>query len=143
MAQAITLTGDEILNANAGAQAVTVNGTGGDDNISVTPTAAAAATIALTSSNPTVGSQPVVNVSNVGTTLTMAGGAGNDTLSVYANTQGNTINVNGTSVAITGLATTTYNTFESLKVYAGDGADTITVTPSPIPTFIDGGDPVD
>ena len=85
---------------------------------------------------------PVLNLSNIGATMTVAGGGGNDTLSVYGNTAANVFTVNGTSVAITGLVTTTYNTFESLKVYGSDGPDTFNVTTSAIPTFVDGGDPI-
>src|SRR5262249_8226525 len=87
---AVPYTGVEVINANAGGAAMTVNGTAGNDALSVTPTGTAAATVALTSSNPSIGATPVVNASNIGVavTLTVDGVGGTDSVSV-----------NGTSVA--------------------------------------------
>src|SRR5262249_17934940 len=66
---AVSLSGVELLNANASAHNLTVNGTTGNDAISVTPTGAAAATVILSSGSPSVGSVPVVNALGIGTTL--------------------------------------------------------------------------
>ena len=52
---AITLSGIELLNANANGHSLTSIGTSGNDALDITPTGAAAATIRLLTSAPSVG----------------------------------------------------------------------------------------
>src|SRR5262249_58467750 len=107
------------------------------------PTGAAAATVSLTSSNPSVGSTPVVNASNIGTTFTVDAGGGTDTLTVNGTQNGETITVSGALVTIGALKTVNYLGTENLAVNGQGGSDTFNVTPSATTTmFIDGGDPI-
>src|SRR5207247_1144021 len=57
----VTYTGIETINLNAAGHNLTVVGTAGNDKLNVTPTGAAAATVLLTSSDPSLGSTPVIN----------------------------------------------------------------------------------
>src|SRR2546429_7958413 len=58
---AVNYTGIETLNIDSAGHNLTVIGTAGNDDMSVTPTGAAAATPLLTSSNPSAGSTPGIN----------------------------------------------------------------------------------
>jgi Ca2+-binding RTX toxin-like protein len=137
----VTTSGVEILNANAGTNNFAVNGTTGDDTLDVTPTATNSATFRLTKSNPSIGSTPVVNGSQIGT-LSVNLLAGSDTLVVNGTTAGEAITVTGALVTVGALETVNFLGAEALTVFAAQGADTITVTPGAIPVFIDGGDPI-
>ncbi|MDX1926571.1 MAG: dockerin type I domain-containing protein [Pirellulaceae bacterium] len=138
---AVTMIGVETLNASAGNNNLTVNGTTGDDSLEVTPTGANNATFRLTKSSPAVGSTPVVNGSQIGT-LSVDLQGGNDVLTVNGTTAGEAITVTTGLVTVGTHETVNFAGVEALSVYAHQGADTITVTPGGIPIFIDGGDPI-
>src|SRR5204862_6507248 len=111
-----------------------------------TPTGADAVTVRLTSSNPDVGSTPVVNFSNVGATMTVGGGAGTNSLVFHGTSLAETINVSRTIGALTledvgRQIVTPAGTFTSWTIEGGDGAfgpgaDTININePAGINTF--------
>src|SRR5262249_59255859 len=107
------------------------------------PTGAAAATVSLTSSNPSVGSTPVVNASNIGTTFTVDAGGGTDTLTVNGTQNGETITVSGALVTVGALKTVNYLGSENLAVNGRAGNATFNGHPyRPTRMFNGGGHPV-
>ncbi len=107
----VTLTGIELLNANATNNNATFTATAGNDTVTVTPTGLDSASFALTSSSPTIGSTPLVNITNVGATLTADGGAGTNSLVFNGMQSGDFIRVTRTaadfSIALAGAQTIT------------------------------------
>ena len=139
----VNFSGIETLNANANANALTVNGTGNDDTLVVTPFTATTGTLQNN------GADPVVNYSAIAAnTLTLAPGVGQDTVVIQGNTSTETIDVNTGSVVAgqvgasgqtiaTGLAAE-----DALQIWADAGTDTINVAAAAYPIFVDGGDPI-
>lgn len=141
----VDFSGVETLNVNAGTGNITMLGTTGPDNFTVTPTGATTATTTL-ASLPTL----TVNTTNTGASLlTLDPIGGSDNLRVNG-TQGNeTITVNFNSVIgnTTGFKTVNYTNTENLQVFGQAGNDTFNVFPAGNTTgnatfFIDGGDPI-
>ena len=136
----VSLIGVETLNATAGANTVTVLGTAGPDDLSVTPTSSTAATMRL------AGLNLVVNTSNTAAlNIELLGGG--DHLTVNGTQNSETLTVNSTTVVATttGFKTVTYSaaTTEFLQINALAGNDIIDVTPSATTSiFVDGGDPI-
>src|SRR5262249_7610055 len=141
---AVNYTGIELLNVDSATHNLTVIGTSGNDAMSVTPTGAAAATVTLTTSDPSVGSTPVVNASNIGTAFNVDPSAGADTLPVHGPQNAETITVTSALVTVGALKTVNYTNTENLVVRAQAGNDTISVSPTTTTTtiFVDGGDPI-
>jgi Ca2+-binding RTX toxin-like protein len=129
----VAYSGIEIVNANASNADASVLGTTGHDALDITPTGTDAATFKLVSSNPDVGSTPVVNLSAVGTTLTADGLAGTNTLTFNGTASSDSFQLSRTAGALT-LArvgtqvVTTTNSFFSWNVKGGDGNDSFNVT---------------
>ncbi len=138
----VDLIGVEILNVDTNGQNLTINGTAGADVLSVTPTGANAATATLLSSDPNVGSTPVINGSAIGTlSVDLAGGA--DRLVVNATQSGETVTADGTLVTVGAFETVNYTNAEDLHLAGLSGSDTFNVTPALNTTiFVDGGDPI-
>lgn len=131
----------EVVNLNAGAGAITVNGTAGPNVYAVTPTGANAATVQVG------GATPVLNTTNTGALTIADGTAGDgDLLTVIGTAAGETITVDSAAATITvgGLKAVAYSAanVEGLRVNGNAGADRFDVTPGSRPMFIDGGDPV-
>jgi hypothetical protein len=133
----VTYTGIETLNLNAAGQNLTVNATGGDDTVAVTPLTGTSGVLQAN------GAAPVVNYSNLGGLFTVdLLSGGEDRLVVHGNATGETITVTPTTVAASGQ-TITYANAEALAVFGHEGSDTFAVTASAdTEIFIDGGDPV-
>jgi Ca2+-binding RTX toxin-like protein len=128
-----TVTGFGTINANAGGANLTVAGTAGDDELTVTPTAANAATAVLAAGGPTV------NASNVGT-LSVDLGGGTNRLIVNGTNGSDAINVTGSAVAINALVAVNFANVADLLVNGQTGADTFLATPSPTTAIaVDGG----
>jgi hypothetical protein len=132
----VSLTGVEVLNVNAVANAITVNGTANPDALAVTPTGTNTATITSAGLNLTV------NTNNTAA-LNINGNGGSDTLTVNGTQSGETITVSATQVTVTGLKAVTYSNTENLVVNGQAGSDMFNVTPSATTAIsIDGGDPI-
>ncbi len=138
----VTYTGIEVANVDTSGGDLDLLGTIGADVLSVTPTDTDAATAQLLSSNPSIGSTPVINGSNIGTlNVDLQGGA--DRLIVNATQAGETITADGALVTVGALATVNYTNTEDLHVVGLAGSDTFNVTPALATTiFVDGGDPI-
>ena len=136
----VTLLGVEVLNANANANNVTVNGTAESDNLTYTPTGALAGTVTNSGSNLTVNVSNVSNTAGVATpgaftidpvgaspanvnTLTVNGTAGADTIGVVNGAVTTTVKVNTWLTATVVTADTA-----SLVVLGGTGDDIINVS---------------
>jgi uncharacterized repeat protein (TIGR01451 family) len=133
---AVSLVGVEEVNVSAASGNVTVVGTTGDDDLTVTPGAANDAVVTASGLNT------VFHLTGVGTLSIDGNGGSSDTLSVNATSAADTIAANGTSVAITGRETVNFIDIDALKLYGLQGSDTITVDASAIPVFVDGGNPI-
>ncbi|MFO0943475.1 MAG: hypothetical protein U0930_22295 [Pirellulales bacterium] len=129
--QTIGLSDVENLNVNAAGRAANVVGTAGADQLQVTPTSAAGATVRLLSSSP-VTTTPNINLSNV-TSLSIDAAGGSDSVTVIGTSSNDSIGVaKGASsvvsvnalLAVSILAAST----ELILVDAGDGNDTTNVT---------------
>jgi hypothetical protein len=132
----VSFTGIENLTLDAGNAALTINNTTGVDAVTVRPTSANSATMSVTS-NPTQ-----FNLTNVAT-LTVAGLAGDDDLTVNGTSAGETIAVTDALVTVGGLLTVNHMGFDALTVNGEEGDDTFDVTASAtLPIFINGGDPI-
>jgi hypothetical protein len=131
-----SFTGIGAVNANAGGNSLTLAATAGDDEMTVTPTGASAATAMLTAGGPTV------NGSNIGTfTADLAGGT--NRLIVNGTNAGDAIAVTGSSVDVGALVAVNYANVADLLVNGHSGDDTFLVTASPTTSIsIDGGDSV-
>jgi hypothetical protein len=134
----VTFSGVEIVNVVANAD-VFVDGTADDDDLSYTPTGAAAGTLVL------AGLNAVFNVSAADSlTLDPLGGA--DRVTVHGNPADNAISVDrGATTTVQVDATLAIDltaATEALVILAGLGDDTITVTGSGGPSLaVDGGGP--
>jgi hypothetical protein len=128
---AVSFSGVEVVNVNAGGAKVTVVGTANPDSISVTPTGAAAATLTSAGLNTTF------NFSNVSpaaggftidplggsNTVTVNGTSSNDAISVARTAATDTVTVN----ALLPVNVTNADT-QSLVVATGNGVDGTTVS---------------
>ena len=118
---AVTYTGIEVLNVNAANHDLSVLATSGNDALAITPTGAAAASMAITSTSPSIGSTPTLNGSNIGT-LSVDLLAGSDQL-VVNGTQGvDAINVSSFLVGVNPLIggpfeTVNYNNTEDVTFW--------------------------
>jgi hypothetical protein len=126
---AVTLTTDEVVNLSDAAGAITVNGTAGPDNLTVTPTGATTATIQK------AGLNLVVNTTNTGT-LTIDPLAGTNTVTVNGTSNSEAINVvrgaPNTTVQVDALKLVTLVTADTqaLVVATGLGFDGVNVSGS-------------
>ncbi len=138
----VTYTGIDFVNVNAAGQPLTVQGTAGNDTVSVTPLGGNAG---LINAGPTL---PIVNYSAVlANTVQINLLAGQDTLAVYGTAQAETITVNAVTGTVNtgafgGVVNFNGGLVEALSIYALQGSDRIDVTPGPVPVFVDGGDPI-
>ena len=128
----VVMIGVETLNADAGSNSATVSGTTGNDAFDATPTGTDAATFKLVSSNPAIGSTPVVNLTNVGATLTADGVGGTDSLTVNGTAGPDSFNLsrNIGALSIGRLGTqviTPTSQFVAWTVKAGDGGDVFNI----------------
>ncbi len=128
----VTLAGIELLNINANNTNATFTATPGDDLVDVTPTGTNAVTFFLASSSPGVDATPVVNFSAVGTTMTLDGGTGTNSLRFHgtANSDFFTISRAAGSASLARIGTQAIaptNTFFSWNVDGGDGSDSFNV----------------
>ncbi len=135
----INYTGLEAIDADANAQNLTVNATGGDDTVEVTPLDATSGSLQANDEDP------VLNYSNLGGLFTvdlLTGGQ--DRLVVYGNSTDETIDINTTPSTVQASGQTiTYANAEALRVDGQEGSDTFNVTPSATTEiFIDGGDAI-
>lgn len=139
---AVTLSGVELLNILAAAQNLGINTTTGNDTLSVTPTDTNSASAVLTSTDPSIGSTPIVNASNIGN-LIVSLVSGSDRLIVNGTQAGETITVTSNLVMVGTLEPVNYANVDDLQVFGQAGNDLIDVTPSATTTiFVDGGDPI-
>ncbi|MFO0904332.1 MAG: dockerin type I domain-containing protein [Pirellulales bacterium] len=133
---AVQFTGDAL-------DTMTVNATAFDDVISVRPHSPPFGTdmveTRVNDRGPTVYSVLFGAPANA---FVIDGSNGSDTLNVLGSTAADTIDVDGARVAIAGLRQVNYAGVEALRVLGDAGADVFNVTPSAVPTFIDGGDPI-
>jgi hypothetical protein len=136
----VTLTGVEVANLDAGGNGLTVNGTAASDQLSYTPTGAAAGAVTNAGLNTTF------NFTNAAGTFTLDPAGGNDTVTVNGTSASDTINVvrgAATTVQVNALKTVslaTANT-EALVVATGSGADRVNVsgTAGPASLTVNGG----
>jgi hypothetical protein len=136
----VTLTGVEVANLDAGGNGLTVNGTAASDQLSYTPTGAAAGAVTNAGLNTTF------NFTNAAGTFTLDPAGGNDTVTVNGTSASDTINVvrgAATTVQVNALKTVslaTANT-EALVVATGSGTDRVNVsgTAGPASLTVNGG----
>ncbi len=128
----VSLLGIEYLNPNAGTNNATLTATSGDDEVDVTPTGTDAVTFVLASSNPAVGVTPAVNFSNVGATLSVAGGTGTNLLTFHGTAAGDLLsisrNTGSLSLAVSGRQVVSPSNFASWQVLAGGGSDLFSIS---------------
>jgi len=136
LAGLLSLVGVETLFVSANTGDLTY-GTLSGGNDSVTVSHVAGPIVRIESAETPV----VVRVFDVGT-FTVDMDAGDDTLTVNASNQSDTINADGSMVDVVGFETVNFVDVEALRIVAGEGQDTINVTASAIPVFVDGGDPI-
>jgi hypothetical protein len=135
--------GIDVLNVNAGAATLTVNGTAGPDNFAYTPTDTAAGTVTDSVAAPTI------NFTNVTGTFTLDGGTGVNTVTVNGTSGDDGINVqsDGTNstVQVNGLQAVTLPEVDTqaLVLAGGLGNDTFRVLSATaavtIPINVEGG----
>jgi hypothetical protein len=143
---AVSFSGVETVNVNAGGAAATVNGTAGNDNLTYTPTGTSAGTVTL------AGLNTVFNFSNLtaaagGLTVDPLGGTNTVTVNGTASNDASTAARSGTNttVQVNALQTVTLPTADTqaLVVLGGLGDDTLTVNstagPVLVPLTYDGG----
>ncbi len=137
----VSLIGIEIANVNAAGQALSVVGTGGNDNVTITPAVGGNGTVVAGSANPLInysGAQAnTLNVDLVGgiNQLTVVATSLSDIVTVLGNTSVDT----GVFGGIVNFAATVPN---AISVLGLQGDDRFNVTPGASPIFIDGGDPI-
>ena len=133
----ITYTGLQTINADANALGLTVFATFEDDSVVVTPFDAASGRLIAN------GTDPIINYSNLGPTLTVdLLSGGEDRLTVRGNSTSEVITVNAVSVVASGQ-TINYLNSEALRVDGLEGNDIFNVTASAATEiFIDGGDAI-
>jgi hypothetical protein len=154
---AVTYTGIETIDLDAGGVSPTIVATTGDDDLTVTVLSADSGRIVqglAVQQNGQVSSQtvaPDVLYSNLGggpLNVDLAGG--NDTLVIVGNALAQTFEVDASgAVDIDDIpngagsdGAIAFVNAESLSVFGLEGDDTFNVTAGPIPVFIDGGDPI-
>lgn len=129
------------LNLPHGIGNLTLNTTAADDTVVVTPgstTGTGTNNIGTLQSN----AAPQISFANNGT-LTANLGGGSNALIVNGSQSGDTIDVNGAAVAISGRHTVNYTGVAALTVNGGGGSDRFNVTPSATTAMlIDGGPPI-
>ncbi len=153
----ITLDGVEQANLNLNNQALSVQGTAGDDTINFTPSSATAGSFIATTTGPLVAASPQFTYSNLATGITVNGGSGFDLLGLIA-TAGNDI-INAVQTSATALSYTqnaftiafTFSSIDGANIFALAGDDLIrisvadaleTTTPADALRFdVDGGPP--
>ncbi len=132
----VNLSGIEIANINSAAGNLTVQTTGDNDVVEVTPQGPNDGTLQAN------GVSPVVNFATTATfSVNLLGGSG-DALTVNGSAGADVIAASGLAVGITGKKTINYSNAEALAVNGLAGSDTFNVTPASIPIFTDGGDPI-
>jgi len=139
----VALPGIELVTLMAGDQDVTIAGSPAPETYVVTPIGADDAMVEIE------GAAPSVRTVTTGLLTVDDGTSGDgDTLVVNLSSQGETVSVTGTSVAVTAgasLKTVSYSptNVEALRVNGDGGQDTFDVTPSAaVPIVIYGGDPI-
>ncbi|MEX0713059.1 MAG: DUF4214 domain-containing protein [Pirellulales bacterium] len=131
----VTLAGVELLELDAAGGNLTVLTTDGNDTLVVTPTGPDSATLDATGLVPRMavrgGASLTVDLLDGSDTLVVEGSAGADLISVAAG-----------QVSIAGRLAVHHGGAEALTIRGLEGNDTIEVSPSDIPVFVDGGDPI-
>ncbi len=142
----VAYTGVGTVNADAGGAAVTVNDANAADSLTVTPTAANAATLTATSSSTTFHFR---NVSTAAGGFAVNATGSSDQLLVEGTQNADTIDVNdaasgANAVKVNGLLVVHYNAaLAHVEADGLGGSDTFNVAPSTTTTFfVDGGDPI-
>ena len=127
----------QTVNANVSGQNLTVDATGGDDTVEVTPLTATSGVLQANDADP------VLNYSNLGATfLVDLLSGGEDRLIVYGNSTSETITVTPSTVTASAQPINYANT-EALRVDGQEGSDTFNVTPAAsTEILILGGDPI-
>ena len=135
--------GVDDVSLNAGTNAITIDGTADDDHFVVTPVGADTATIQVN------GHAPVVTTNNSGLLDITAAGGGQNTLDVVLSAASETVTVNSNFVqtirgALTEQVDYTPANIHSLRVFAGEGTDEVSVTVDAVTPsiFVNGGDPI-
>jgi hypothetical protein len=131
---AVTYSGVERINVNAGGNVMTVNGTAGDDAFNFVPATAGAGSFTTSATGAVTLTSPQFTYTNVTGNITINGLAGVDTLGLTA-TPGND-NINAVQGTATTLAYTqnaftqnfTVNAMEAASIDAGAGDDVVRVS---------------
>jgi len=135
----VSFSGVEHVFVDAFGADVAVWGTASDDAIRYAPLSADGGRLSL------AGLNSLFELSGVGA-LSLDGLGGSDLLTVDATQDADTIDINGTSVAVddgvTARLAITFADVEALVVNGLAGDDLFNVTPAGLPIFVDGGDPI-
>lgn len=137
----VSLIGIEDANVNAAGQALTVVGTIGNDNVTVTPAVGGNGTLNAGLLNPVIrytgALANTLNVDLIGgiNQLTVVATSLADVVTVLGNTSVNT-------GAFGGIVDYTAQVPDAISVLGLQGDDQFNVTPGVSPIFIDGGDPI-
>lgn len=128
----VTLIGVELVNAAAGNNNATVTGTAGVDVLDITPTGPDAVAVFLASSSPAITTTPVVNISGVGSTMTIDGAGSQNSLVFHGTAGGDSFTLSRNpaerSLALAGTQTiTTTNSFFAWYVEGGAGTDSFAI----------------
>jgi len=127
------------LNLPVGIGALTLTTTAADDTVVVTPGLTTGTNSGTLKSN---GATPQISFANNGD-LNLNLDDGSNALVVNGSQSGDTINVDGAAVAISGRHRVNYNGVQALTVNGGGGSDRFIVAPSVMTAmFIDGGPPI-
>ncbi|MDP6720786.1 MAG: hypothetical protein QGF59_19130, partial [Pirellulaceae bacterium] len=136
----ITLDGGDINNNDG--DLIDISLTTLPNDLTYTPQSATAGQLALTA-NPGIA---ITGFNNVAGGLSIDASGSLDSLTFTGSNGADTIDVSGTAIALTvggdAWLPIDYASVESLNVIGGDAADTFNVTPSALPVFVDGGDPI-
>ncbi len=141
----VSFNGLAAVTVNANGAGVLVNGSGGPDILTYTPTGATSASL-TSASLATVFN--FTGVSGLVNGFSINGNGGSDKLIVDGTQNADTIDVNdaasgGSAVKVNSLLVVTYLAVANVEVDALAGSDTINVTPSAATSFtVDGGDPI-
>jgi hypothetical protein len=134
----ITYNGLDSIALTSGVTGLTLNTTGADDSLVVTPGATGTPNHGTLQS---AGAFPSISFVNSGA-VNAGLGLGADQVQITGTSGADTVTVGGSAVAITGRNTVNYSGIEAVAVQGGTGGDTFTVTPSAVAVFVDGGDPI-
>ncbi len=166
---AVSYSGVEVINLNAGSNALSVVATSKDDSMTVIVASATSGQIndgislVRLGQPPQQVNAPVINYTNILGALSVDLTSGNDRLAVVGNALSQTFNINadaapfafplyaatpantvqvddGNNLSIDGAVT--YTNAEALEVAGLEGNDTFNVRPGTVPVFVDGGDPI-